>query len=124
MKNGRILGFLDAAKMNHPFINPKGWDISPYFGSGVLHHGRWPLSPRLRTGLNPMALAKITLQNFRNRADSALGDTRHFNLLIGDNGAGKTNVLEAISLLAPGRGLRRRLGSGKLMSQPGISSAN
>ena len=54
-----------------------------------------------------MALAKITLQNFRNHADSALGDTRHFNLLIGDNGAGKTNVLEAISLLAPGRGLRR-----------------
>ena len=30
-----------------------------------------------------------------------------FNVLTGDNGAGKTNVLEAISLLAPGRGLRR-----------------
>ena len=27
--------------------------------------------------------------------------------LMGDNGAGKTNILEAISLLAPGRGLRR-----------------
>src|SRR3546814_10827463 len=27
--------------------------------------------------------------------------------LHGDNGAGKTNILEAISLLAPGRGLRR-----------------
>lgn len=30
-----------------------------------------------------------------------------FNVLTGENGAGKTNVLEAISLLAPGRGLRR-----------------
>src|SRR5690606_12818758 len=27
-------------------------------------------------------------------------------LLSGDNGAGKTNILEAVSLLAPGRGLR------------------
>lgn len=32
---------------------------------------------------------------------------RAFNVLVGENGAGKTNVLEAISLLAPGRGLRR-----------------
>ena len=28
-------------------------------------------------------------------------------VLTGDNGAGKTNILEAVSLLAPGRGLRR-----------------
>jgi DNA replication and repair protein RecF len=54
-----------------------------------------------------MALAKITLQNFRNHAASELGETTHFNLLVGENGAGKTNVLEAISLLSPGRGLRR-----------------
>ena len=30
-----------------------------------------------------------------------------FVVLTGENGAGKTNVLEAVSLLAPGRGLRR-----------------
>jgi len=54
-----------------------------------------------------MALAKITLQNFRNHAESTLGETAHFNLLVGENGAGKTNVLEALSLLSPGRGLRR-----------------
>ncbi len=54
-----------------------------------------------------MALAKITLQTFRNHALSELSDTAHFNLLVGENGAGKTNVLEAISLLSPGRGLRR-----------------
>ncbi|MEM6266727.1 MAG: DNA replication/repair protein RecF, partial [Pseudomonadota bacterium] len=54
-----------------------------------------------------MALAKITLENFRNHRASELAETAHFNLLIGENGAGKTNVLEALSLLSPGRGLRR-----------------
>jgi DNA replication and repair protein RecF len=54
-----------------------------------------------------MALDRITLSHFRNHAASRLDDTRHLNLLVGENGAGKTNVLEALSLLAPGRGLRR-----------------
>ncbi|MDJ0642199.1 MAG: DNA replication/repair protein RecF [Erythrobacter sp.] len=54
-----------------------------------------------------MSLAKISLQNFRNHAASELVETAHFNLLVGENGAGKTNVLEALSLLSPGRGLRR-----------------
>ena len=54
-----------------------------------------------------MALDRISLQNFRNHRGTELGETRQFNLLVGENGAGKTNVLEALSLLAPGRGLRR-----------------
>lgn len=54
-----------------------------------------------------MALDRITLSRFRNHGETALDGAAHFNLLVGDNGAGKTNVLEAISLLAPGRGLRR-----------------
>ncbi len=54
-----------------------------------------------------MALDRISLLSFRNHTASELDDTRQFNLLIGENGAGKTNVLEALSLLAPGRGLRR-----------------
>ena len=54
-----------------------------------------------------MPLDRITLQNFRNHAASELAGTAHFNLLVGENGAGKTNVLEALSLLSPGRGLRR-----------------
>lgn len=54
-----------------------------------------------------MALDRITLTRFRNHAETRLDGTRHFNLLVGENGAGKTNVLEAISLFAPGRGLRR-----------------
>ena len=54
-----------------------------------------------------MALDRITLTNFRNHRASRLEQTARINLLVGENGAGKTNVLEAISLFAPGRGLRR-----------------
>lgn len=54
-----------------------------------------------------MALDRILLSQFRNHAETRLDGTRQFNLLVGENGAGKTNVLEALSLLAPGRGLRR-----------------
>ncbi len=54
-----------------------------------------------------MALDRITLTHFRNHPETRLDGTAQFNLLVGQNGAGKTNVLEALSLLAPGRGLRR-----------------
>lgn len=54
-----------------------------------------------------MGLDRITLANFRNHQATRLDGTAQFNLLVGENGAGKTNVLEALSLLAPGRGLRR-----------------
>lgn len=52
-------------------------------------------------------LDRLLLSRFRNHGETALESTARFNLLVGENGAGKTNVLEAISLLAPGRGLRR-----------------
>ncbi len=58
-----------------------------------------------------MSLTRLTLRDFRNHAATRLDDMRGFNVLVGENGAGKTNVLEAISLLAPGRGLRRALPS-------------
>lgn len=54
-----------------------------------------------------MALDRIRLGWFRNHRATALEGTGQFNLLVGENGAGKTNILEAISLFAPGRGLRR-----------------
>lgn len=54
-----------------------------------------------------MALDRITLTRFRNHPASRLDGCAAINLLVGENGAGKTNVLEALSLLAPGRGLRR-----------------
>ena len=54
-----------------------------------------------------MALDRITLTRFRNHDASRLDGSAGLNLLYGENGAGKTNVLEALSLFAPGRGLRR-----------------
>ena len=44
---------------------------------------------------------------FRNYDDVAFGFDARPVILLGSNGAGKTNLMEAISLLAPGRGLRR-----------------
>jgi DNA replication and repair protein RecF len=54
-----------------------------------------------------MTLDRILLTDFRNHRRTGIEGTARFNLLVGENGAGKTNVLEAISLFAPGRGLRR-----------------
>ena len=54
-----------------------------------------------------MALDRILLTRFRNHAETRLEGAAPINLLVGENGAGKTNVLEALSLFAPGRGLRR-----------------
>ncbi|CDZ54191.1 DNA replication/repair protein RecF [Neorhizobium galegae] len=52
-------------------------------------------------------LSRLKLTDFRNYAEAALPlDGRHV-VLTGENGAGKTNLLEAVSFLSPGRGLRR-----------------
>ncbi|PLX38040.1 MAG: DNA replication/repair protein RecF [Hyphomicrobiales bacterium] len=52
-------------------------------------------------------LQALKLTDFRNYARLSLTlDGRHV-VLAGENGAGKTNILEAISFLSPGRGLRR-----------------
>lgn len=52
-------------------------------------------------------LVRLSLTNFRNYATLALEFAPGMVVLTGDNGAGKTNLLEAVSLLTPGRGLRR-----------------
>jgi DNA replication and repair protein RecF len=52
-------------------------------------------------------ITRLTLTDFRNHAATTVPSDAGFVILSGDNGAGKTNVLEAVSLLAPGRGLRR-----------------
>lgn len=52
-------------------------------------------------------LSRLKLTEFRNYAEASLRlDERHV-VLTGDNGSGKTNLLEAVSFLSPGRGLRR-----------------
>ena len=52
-------------------------------------------------------LSSLTLTGFRNYETATLSGLENgFVILIGDNGAGKTNCLEGISILSPGRGLR------------------
>jgi DNA replication and repair protein RecF len=53
-----------------------------------------------------VTLARLSLSNFRSYADAVMAPGAGFVVLTGENGAGKTNILEAVSLLAPGRGLR------------------
>ncbi len=51
-------------------------------------------------------ISRLRLTAFRNYASAALDlDQRHL-VLTGPNGSGKTNLLEAVSVLSPGRGLR------------------
>lgn len=54
-----------------------------------------------------MALSRLTLTEFRNHVHLTLTPQAPFIALYGANGAGKTNIMEAVSLLVPGRGLRR-----------------
>ncbi|MEE9375771.1 MAG: AAA family ATPase, partial [Rhizobiaceae bacterium] len=55
----------------------------------------------------PIWIETLKLNHFRNYSSLKLDlDQRHV-VLTGENGAGKTNLLEALSFLSPGRGLRR-----------------
>ncbi|MEZ5841452.1 MAG: DNA replication/repair protein RecF [Hyphomicrobiales bacterium] len=53
------------------------------------------------------AVTRLRLDSFRNYASLSLSPGPGPVVLCGDNGAGKTNLLEAVSFLSPGRGLRR-----------------
>ncbi len=52
------------------------------------------------------AVSRLALTDFRSYADALIEPEPGFVLLYGENGAGKTNLLEAVSLLSPGRGIR------------------
>ena len=72
-----------------------------------------------------MPLTRLTLTDFRSYAAASVEPGPGFVVLTGENGAGKTNVLEAVSLLAPGRGLRgSALGEMARKSGPGSFSVS
>ena len=50
---------------------------------------------------------RLTLTNFRSYATAVVETDAGPQVIAGANGSGKTNLLEALSLLAPGQGLRR-----------------
>lgn len=53
-------------------------------------------------------LSQLQIFQFRNLHDVAMSPASRVNLLLGDNGAGKTSLLEAIHLLGLGRSFRTR----------------
>ena len=76
------------------------------------------------------AVARLILQDFRSYEALDLPVEGQIVALIGENGAGKTNILEALSLFTPGRGLRRaelstmaRQGGGGSFATPGAEYA-
>jgi DNA replication and repair protein RecF len=63
--------------------------------------------PAMPSALRRPLVRRIILKDFRSYATLDLALTGSLIALVGENGAGKTNLLEALSLFAPGRGLRR-----------------
>lgn len=53
-----------------------------------------------------MAIKRIVLENFRNHQNFVSDVDADAVFICGENGAGKTSILEAISFFAPGKGLR------------------
>jgi DNA replication and repair protein RecF len=53
------------------------------------------------------AVTNLILTEFRNYPSLSLALSGQHVVITGENGAGKTNLLEAVSFLSPGRGMRR-----------------
>ena len=63
-----------------------------------------------------MQLNRLDIRDLRNLADVSLSPGPGINLLLGDNGAGKSSVLEGLHLLAYGRSFRGRVRDGLVRS--------
>ena len=57
--------------------------------------------------MTAVRIHRLALNHFRNYRAARLDMSADLVVLTGANGAGKTNLLEALSFLSPGRGLRR-----------------
>ncbi|QIQ20206.1 DNA replication/repair protein RecF [Zophobihabitans entericus] len=55
-----------------------------------------------------MAISRILIHHFRNITQADLQLSPHFNFLVGDNGSGKTSLLEAVYMLGHGRAFRHQ----------------
>jgi len=66
------------------------------FGSHLLSHA------------DTLLLSQLRISNLRNLSDLSFEPQPGINLILGDNGAGKTSVLEAIHMLSMGRSFRTR----------------
>src|SRR5687767_10419035 len=59
-----------------------------------------------------MHVTRLELRNLRRFVELRLDPSPGLNLITGDNGAGKTSVLEALHLMAYGRSFRGRVRDG------------
>ena len=80
-----------------------------------------PAEPAPRAGRS--AVLRLDLTQFRSYPQLRLELTLQTVVLTGANGAGKTNLLEALSFLAPGRGLRRARLSEPTRHAPGVEDS-
>ena len=53
-----------------------------------------------------MTISQLSLTDFRNLRSTTLDFHPHFNLLVGENGSGKTSLLEAIHVLCQAHSFR------------------
>jgi len=77
-------------------------DVNPHIGGMASGAVQRPQEAPARS-----AVSRLMLTDFRGYASLRLQVDERPVVLTGANGAGKTNPLESISFLAPGRGLRR-----------------
>jgi len=68
--------------------------------------GAMSLSDARRPARRPL-IRRLMLHEFRSYESLDIRIARRLVALTGENGAGKTNLLEALSMFSPGRGLRR-----------------
>ena len=73
----------------------------------AVESGRPEVNSNITRQVDGPLIRKLSVSNFRNYSKASLEPSKQMVVLLGNNGAGKTNLLEAISMLSPGRGLRR-----------------
>ena len=56
-----------------------------------------------------MRVLGVALKNFRNFDDKVVHFSKDVTVLVGDNGTGKTNILESINLLATGKSFKAKV---------------
>ena len=66
----------------------------------------------------------ISLNNYRNFTNSSFEFDNFCNIILGQNGSGKTNLLESLSLVEKGRGLRKEKISNLIKNPSSIKNFN
>ena len=86
--------------------SPAGKDACRHVGSGIRGRGKDSRRGRRHTYFLHVHLAHLRLRDFRNYARLDVDFSPGFHVLLGDNAQGKTNILEAIYLMATLRSFR------------------